>query len=394
MARPIVTRTAELVEEIARGNPTDSFKGAWKAIGAGGDVIAEAQRSGQKFVSLAEAMKRMDLNARRLLRMRLGAIHKFKFAPHHRRGFRLSGATGAKAPRPTNALCLISGHKGQEIPGFVDPDRVVVDAEHMEQALGPATLTEIFRIRKKIGEAVYISTNVSETPQIVRAVETGEIDSRATAALTASKVIAALRAGADVVKVGFANLDPFKRDLGSEMVEHQMRQVREMVDEVVREKLLVFPLARTQGRYPLISVFFPEVGIDSAGERPMEIAMQGLALTKKANWQGLLIDTFEKYTQKRYCDFYSLGDTKALATRAHASGIELWIAGSIRRDEIRQYVKCGVDLICFGGAARHASAVRVTKTRGRRDESIKRGLVQQLVDEFDRVDPTRATKAR
>ncbi|PYR59876.1 MAG: hypothetical protein DMF91_13620 [Acidobacteria bacterium] len=126
----------------------------------------------------------------------------------------------------------------------------------------------------------------------------------------------------------------------------------------------------------------------------MEIAMQGLALTKKANWQGLLIDTFEKYTQKRYCDFYSLGDTKALATRAHASGIELWIAGSIRRDEIRQYVKCGVDLICFGGAARHASAVRVTKTRGRRDESIKRGLVQQLVDEFDRVDPTQATKAR
>ena len=64
MARPIVTRTVELVEEIARGNPTDSFKGAWKAIGAGGDVIAEAQRSGQKFVSLAEAMKRMDLNAR------------------------------------------------------------------------------------------------------------------------------------------------------------------------------------------------------------------------------------------------------------------------------------------------------------------------------------------
>jgi uncharacterized protein (UPF0264 family) len=392
MTRPIVTRTAELVQEIADGNPIDSFKGAWKAIGAGGDVIAEAQRSGQKFVSLAQAMKRMDSNAKRLLRMRLDAIHKFKFAPHHRRGFRLSRHTGAKAPRPTSALCLISGHEGQEIPGFVDPDRVVVDAEHMEQALGPATLSEIFRIRKKIGEAVYISTNVSETPQIVRAVETGAIDSRATAALTASKVIAALRAGADVVKVGFANLDPFKRDLRSEMVEDQMRQVRAMVDEVVREKLLVFPLAGTEGRYPLISVFFPEVGIDSAGERPMEIAMRGLELTKKAKWQGLLIDTFEKYTHKRYGDFYSLEDTRTLAKSAHAAGIEFWMAGSIKGDEIRQYVKCGVDLICFGGAARHASAVRVTNKRGRRDESIKRPLVRQLVDEFDRVDPTRAPR--
>src|SRR5262249_57435565 len=83
---------------------------------------------------------------------------------------------GIRDSRPVNALCLISGHEGQEIPGLVDADRVVVDAEHMQQALGPATLTEIFRIRKAIGEHVYISTNVSETPQIVRAVGTGQID--------------------------------------------------------------------------------------------------------------------------------------------------------------------------------------------------------------------------
>jgi len=49
-------------------------------------------------------------------------------------------------------------------------------------------------------------------------------------------------AGADVVKVGFANVDPYKRDLKEASVLEQMRLVRAMVDDVVREKLLVYPL--------------------------------------------------------------------------------------------------------------------------------------------------------
>jgi hypothetical protein len=46
-----------------------------------------------------------------------------------------------------------------------------------------------------------------------------------------------------------------------------------------------------------------------------------------------------------------------------------------------------VDLICFGGAARHAIGVRVTRKGGKADESIKRDLVEKLVAVFDRVDP-------
>lgn len=78
--------------------------------------------------------------------------------------------------------------------------------EHLEQALGPATVDELVETRRAIGEQVYISTNVSESPQIVRSIKTGRIDTRSTAALTATKVIAAIEAGADVVKVGFAHL--------------------------------------------------------------------------------------------------------------------------------------------------------------------------------------------
>lgn len=394
----LVTRTEADVDALRRnGDHTDSWRAAWEAIRGGGDVIKdlqEAARTQHGWKSLHDASPYANDHARTIMEMRLQAIHKFKRAPHHARGFRMTARTGAQSPRSVNALCLISGHEGQEIPGLVDYDRVVVDAEHMESALGPATLAEIFKIRKRIGEHVYISTNVSETPQIVRNLQTGEVDIRATAALTASKVIAALEAGADVVKVGFANLDPYKRDLSSALVLPQMELVRTFVDEVVSERLLVFPLNRTEGQYPLVSVFFPELGIDHHGESPMAIAEQGIQLTTKAGWQGMLIDTFQKTTGKRYHDYYSIEDTATLAHQAHKAGIELWIAGSIRLDEVAALITCEVDLICFGGAARHASAVRVVDEKGSRDESIKRELVEALAAEFERVDPRPAGVTR
>jgi uncharacterized protein (UPF0264 family) len=109
----------------------------------------------------------------------------------------------------------------------------------------------------------------------------------------------------------------------------------------------------------------------------------------------MLIDTFEKYSGRRYNDFFSVDDTRELARRAHAKGIEFWIAGSIKRQEVGAYVKAGVDLICFGGAARYKSGSRVTKGGGgTRDEEIKLPLVRQLVREFDRADPKRRARKR
>jgi uncharacterized protein (UPF0264 family) len=388
--KPLVKGDPNRIAEIEKlGDPKDSWKAGWLAVKYGGEVIAEIQRHGRsrKWESMAEAKPFVDRNAKRLMAMRLEAIHQFKTASHHRRGFRMNARAGAARPRSVKALCLISGYKGQEIPGLVDAERVVVDAEHMEQALGPAAITEIFKIRKHVGENVLISTNVSESPQIVRSAQTGEVDVRSTAALSASKVIAAIKAGADIVKVGFANTDTFKGNLGSAVILQQMKLVREMLDAVVKEKLLIVSFARDKGRWPLVSVFFPEMGIDSAGERPVEIARKGIELTSKAGWQAMLIDTFEKFTGRRYSDFYSLEDTKALADAAHAAKIELWIAGSIRRQEVAGYLKCGVDLICFGGAARHEEGVRITTKGGKRDESIKRPLVEKLVAVFNRVDP-------
>lgn len=402
---PIVIRDAQDVARIAGaaeldapiGKRWDSRRACWDAIEMGSKIIRDIQRvaaTHHDWESLEDARRFVDPNARRLLQLRGEAIDALKRAPHHASGFLHSKYVhhrGSKRPRACSALCLISGSERQEIPGLVAYDRVVVDVEYMGQALGPATVDDIFRIRKLIGEYVLISTNVSETPQIVRNLSDGKVDNRATAALTSLKVLSAIQAGADVVKVGFAHLDPYKHDLTSGAVVEQMREVRRYVDRAQDEHMMVRSLA---GKYPLVSVFFPEIGIDYNAERPMDIAAKAIELTAEGGWQGLLIDTFEKNAvpKKAYRDYYSLADTHALAEMAHKHNLELWIAGSITQPEVKDLVACEVDLICFGGAARHGSGLRVegaaaTAGPGKDDNPIQRSLVEDLVRAFEEADP-------
>lgn len=403
--QPLITRTAKDVATIAQAADLeaparkrwDSRRACWDAIEMGSKIIREIQRiaaTHHDWESLDDAKRFVDPNAWRLLQLRKDAIDALKRAPHHAQGFLYSKYVhhqGSKHPRACSSLCLISGSERQEIPGLVAYDRVVVDVEHMGQALGPATVDDIFRIRKLIGEYVLISTNVSETPQIVRNLSNGRVDTRATAALTSLKVLSAIQAGADVVKVGFAHLDPYKHDLTSEEVVKQMLEVRGYVDRAQEENMMVRSLA---GKYPLVSVFFPEIGIDYNAERPMDIAAKAIELTAAGGWQGLLIDTFEKNAKpkKAYRDYYSLADTHALAEMAHKHNLELWIAGSITQPEVKDLVACEVDLICFGGAARHASGSRAETGTGngapeKEENPIQRALVEDLVRAFEEADP-------
>lgn len=403
--QPIVTRSAQDLSRIARAADLeaparmrwDSRRACWDAIEMGSKIIRDIQQiaaTHHDWESLEQARRFIDPNARQLLEFRSDAIDALKRAPHHASGFLHSKYVhhkGSKRPRACSALCLISGVERQEIPGLVAFDRVVVDVEHMGQALGPAAVDDIFRVRKLIGEYVLISTNVSETPQIVRNLSNGAVDTRATAALTSLKVLSAIQAGADVVKVGFAHLDPYKHDLTSGEVVRQMHEVRLHVDRAQDEHMMVRSLA---GKYPLVSVFFPEIGIDYNAERPMDIAAKAIELTAEGGWQGVLIDTFEKNAKpkKAYRDYFSLADTHALAEMAHRHNLELWIAGSITQPEVKDLVACQVDLICFGGAARHASGSRSEQVPARAaagtDENpILRPLVEDLVRSFEEADP-------
>ncbi|HWY53322.1 MAG TPA: (5-formylfuran-3-yl)methyl phosphate synthase [Terriglobales bacterium] len=389
MSNWLVSRDKKLIRDIKRtGDHRDSRRAGWHAVTCGSLVIRDIQKLARdrNWKTIEEVLPYINPVAREILKMRKEAISWLKHAPHHYEGYCPSRWTGAKHPREVNSLCLISGHKGQEIPGLVGFDRVVVDAEHMDQALGPATITEIFNIRRSIGEFVYISTNVSETPQIVRDLRTGKVDARSCAALTAQKTLAALQAGADVVKIGFANLDVNKRDLRSEEVAEQMELVRKQVDAAALEGVIIAS-RNPERQFPLVSVFFPEIGIDSSGERPYEIAEKGIKLTAKAGWQGVLIDTFEKFTNKKYRDFYSLQETRSLSQLAHKLGIEFWIAGSISQPEVPALLQCQVDLICFGGAARYRTGKRTEEKGKRQDQTIKRPLVKELVATFELHDP-------
>jgi hypothetical protein len=169
----------------------------------------------------------------------------------------------------------------------------------------------------------------------------------------------------------------------------QMMLVRKDVDAAVRERALVLPSSRAT-RYPLVGVFFPEIGIDAHGERPLEIAEKAIKLATEGGWQGVLLDTFEKHTGRRYADFYDVAATARLARLAHEKRIELWVAGAIALAEVGPLIrKCRVDVICFGGAARHASGQRTVLVHGRREQTIKRPLVEKLVAAFERADPRR-----
>ena len=52
-------------------------------------------------------------------------------------------------------------------------------------------------------------------------------------------------------------------------------RIRKLIGEYVQH-MMVRSLA---GKYPLVSVFFPEIGIDYNAERPMDIAAKAIELT-------------------------------------------------------------------------------------------------------------------
>src|SRR2546427_9579480 len=100
MSDYLISRTDRDVQEIRRrGDHTDSRRAAWFAIGKGSEVIAEIQRLAsrhRRWTTLAQAMPVVSPQARALLRMRREALARFKQAPHHRQGFRLSRYTGVR----------------------------------------------------------------------------------------------------------------------------------------------------------------------------------------------------------------------------------------------------------------------------------------------------------
>lgn len=214
----------------------------------------------------------------------------------------------------------------------------IADVEYPVSALGTPYPLNICSVRKIIPKRILVSTNIGE-----------EQAHRSTAAQAALGVATA---GADIVKVGFASM--------------QYKEASYLASNVVRSVKHWYPKKKVIPTFfadsELVSIFNPIV--------------EGPKLAPKVNANGVLIDTFDKMKGKRLVDYFTYNEIKKFVKKCHPVGVEAWIAGSIKLDELRPFCETGVDVICVRGAACGSTDDRL----GRIQINLVRKLVQTMKD--------------
>jgi uncharacterized protein (UPF0264 family) len=117
---------------------------------------------------------------------------------------------------------------------------------------------------------------------------------------------------------------------------------------------------------------YPAVFVDEDMCRFFKPFKHSLELAKESKSDGILIDTFNKLIGKGlldYCDPHQIAD---LVRTMHRQKKELWIAGSITREELPDMWATGVDVICVRGAA-------CESTGKARFGKVKTDIVRELV---------------
>jgi uncharacterized protein (UPF0264 family) len=193
----------------------------------------------------------------------------------------------------------------------------IADVEFPASALGTPYPLNIKFVRDELDvsgfKGIPISTNIGEKQT-----------NRSTACQAALGVAIA---GADYVKCGLADLTPAAAAyLGRNLV----RTVRQW-----RPNAKVYPAVFPEAEFA--ELFNPLV--------------DGPALVKDIDCDGLLIDTFHKGIGRGILDYYSLEDIRHFVKSLHDIDKEAWIAGSITREELSLLWATDVDVICVRGAA-------------------------------------------
>lgn len=233
---------------------------------------------------------------------------------------------------------LVSVRGPKEALNAIKGGAHIADVEYPASALGTPYPSNIRAVRNRLNKMGYkkvlVSTNIGENP-IIRA-------SSCQAALGVAT------AGADIIKCGLAEL-PFEA-----------------------AAYLSETLVRTVKKYYPKKKIIPAVFVDADMQRFFKPFEQGVELIKKANADGLLIDTYNKSIGKGLLDYCSLKDIASFVKRCHKTGKETWIAGFINIDELPALWKTGVDVICVRGAACEQTG------RGRFGE-VKARIVAELI---------------
>lgn len=211
----------------------------------------------------------------------------------------------------------------------------IMDVEFPGSALGTPYPLNIQNVRKYVPSDRLVATNIGEKQHVW-----------ATASQAALGVAIA---GADIIKVGLAELRP---RMAADVMKRGVRNVKKWAPGKI-----------------LIAAFFAEEELRRILD-PITQAQQ-VALTAKAN--GILIDTFFKERGKGLLDHLTIQEIEAFVERCHQNNLEAWVAGSITKEQMPDLWRTGVDVICIRQAA--------TEKRGRvgRMAEVSRAFVEELV---------------
>ena len=211
----------------------------------------------------------------------------------------------------------------------------IIDVEYPGSALGTPYPLNIQAVRQHVPSDRMVATNIGEKQHVW-----------ATASQAALGVAIA---GADIIKVGLAELRPKKAI-------HVMERVVRNVKKWAPEKTL-------------IAVFFA----DEELMRILDPITQAQQVAITAKTEGILIDTFFKERGKGLLDCLILRQLETFVKHCHQNNIEAWIAGSISREQMLDLWKTGVDVICIREAA-------TVKMKSGRMGKVSRVLVEELIN--------------
>lgn len=210
---------------------------------------------------------------------------------------------------------LVSVRGPREARAAVAGGAHIIDAEYPKSALGTVHPGNIHRIRSVTPRGLDVSTNIGEMQHVW--------------STSAQAALGVALAGADIIKVGLAGLSAAKATT--------------LMGDISRQINFFFP----KGRKQLVATLFADRNL----RRTCDPIRYGAGIAAKSRVSGVLIDTFVKRRGHGLLDLMSIEEIGQFVQSCRDAGVEAWIAGSIRRNQIGRLWKTDVDVICVRRAA-------------------------------------------
>ena len=210
----------------------------------------------------------------------------------------------------------------------------IIDAEYPASALGTCYPANIFTIRKHTPKSRQVSTNIGEKQFVW--------------STAGQAAVGVAHAGADIVKVGLAEL--------KEAV------AKKVMTDVVKQVRFFFKNRRKK----MITTLFA----DKRLRKILDPVTRGPSVSSAAKADGVLIDTFDKTSGKGLLDLMSIKVIRVFVRNCRKHKQEAWIAGSITKKQMPALWKTGVDVICVRGSACESGGGRKGNVRAEKVSSL------------------------